>query len=280
MRNNRIFSFSIIILAYALALVAGIVVFQSIDANLWVRVLVADIVATLVIYLFSVIFKNASIYDPYWSVQPIIILGLLMTVYKPGIGFILLFIIVLVWGVRLTVNWIRTFSDLTKQDWRYDYYQEKGKGFYPLINLFGIHLFPTIIVFACILPAIYYLPSSGEATFYTFIGLVICLLGIALEHFSDIQMHSFKKQRRDSSQIIRVGLWKYSRHPNYLGEILMWWGVYVMSLAGGFSMWYLGLGALLNTLMFIYISIPLAEKHMAKYKTDFLAYKKQVRKLI
>jgi steroid 5-alpha reductase family enzyme len=79
---------------------------------------------------------------------------------------------------------------------------------------------------------------------------------------------------------MRQGLWKYCRHPNYFGEILMWWGIFIMMMSSVPYMFYLLAGPLANTLMFVFISIPMAEKRLAGYKTDFDEYVKQTRVLI
>ena len=93
------------------------------------------------------------------------------------------------------------------------------------------------------------------------------------------------KQSRAASFIavafvyIRAGLWKYSRHPNYLGEILMWWGVDLAVVAAATNVWYLAAGALANTLLFFVVSIPMADKRQSR-KEGFDAYKKQTRMLL
>ena len=85
---------------------------------------------------------------------------------------------------------------------------------------------------------------------------------------------------QSKKEIIRVGLWKYSRHPNYLGEIIFWYGVALVLILPSYNFWYLGLGAILNTLLFLFISIPLAENHMKTYKPGFDEYKKKTRMLL
>ena len=90
-------------------------------------------------------------------------------------------------------------------------------------------------------------------------------------------MHKFRKE--NIGGFIRVGLWKYSRHPNYLGEILVWWGVAICSVILIPSKWYLITGAIANTLLFLFISIPMAEKRQSR-KPGYYEYKKQTRILL
>ena len=112
----------------------------------------------------------------------------------------------------------------------------------------------------------------------------VCLIFIALSFASaivqgiaDIQMHKFRAS--GTGGFIRTGLWKRGRHPNYACEILMWWGIGLASVAAlGRQSWYLLVGALLNTLMFLFISIPMADKRQAR-KPGFEEYKKETRLL-
>ena len=90
-------------------------------------------------------------------------------------------------------------------------------------------------------------------------------------------MHKFRNRRTGS--FIRVGLWKYSRHPNYLGEIIMWWGVALSVIFAATNAFYLAAGALANTLLFFTVSIPLADGRQSR-KEGFDEYKKETRMLL
>jgi steroid 5-alpha reductase family enzyme len=196
-----------------------------------------------------------------------------------GAGGVLLLAAVLFWGVRLTANWAYTFKNFTVQDWRYDMLKGKSGRFYFFVSLFGIHLFPTVVVFLCLIPAFYYIENGAPVNPAALCGFALCVLGTSLSLVSDCELHGFRRVS-GKNEIIRSGLWKYSRHPNYLGEITMWWGVFVFSLAVSPFRWYLPAGAAANTLMFVFISIPMAEKHMETYKKDFGEYKKETGMLL
>lgn len=271
--KNKVTSILIIAVIYVLATIVGVITFNNLDFDWMINLLIADVVATIVVFIFSLVFKNASVYDPYWSVQPIVILALLVD--EINLTVILTLAVVFLWAVRLTVNWAYTFKNMYHQDWRYTMLKEKTKKFYPVINLLGIHLVPTLIVYGCTLPAAYLVVSAHQPGF----GLafyLISLIAVILELVSDIQMHKYRKNR--TTPFIRNGLWKYSRHPNYLGEILMWWGVALVALALT-DMWLAIGGAVLNTLLFLFVSIPMADKRQSQ-KEGFLDYKKQTRMLL
>lgn len=277
---NRPLSFLIIALCYIAAAGLAVVVYKQLSLAPWLALLIADLSATLFIWVMSLIFRNASVYDPYWSVQPVVILGLVLIGQQFALESFLLYLVIAFWGFRLTGNWVITFPGLHAQDWRYDQLKDQSGRFFPLVNLFGIQLMPTLIVYACLLPAFYYLMNGGGFTTLTMVGLLVSFGGAALELASDAQMLLFRRQSSDRSRLIRFGLWKHSRHPNYLGEIMMWWGVYLVLLSVYPGLWFLGIGALVNTLLFLFISIPLAEKHLSTYKTGFTEYKQCTRMLL
>jgi len=181
------------------------------------------------------------------------------------------------WGVRLTANWAYTFHGLDHQDWRYTMLKEKTGVFYPLINFIGIHMVPTLIVYGCTVPAVYLFLNPAETNWGSFAGFFISVCAVILQGTADIQMHRFRKNRIGG--FIRTGLWKYSRHPNYLGEILMWWGVGLGAVAVFPQKWYLLAGAAANTLLFLVVSIPMADGRQSK-KAGFAEYKKQTRMLL
>ena len=98
-----------------------------------------------------------------------------------------------------------------------------------------------------------------------------------MQGVADMQMHKYRKHRNGA--FIRVGLWKYSRHPNYLGEILMWWGIGLSVVRAMLRVWYLLAGAVANTVLFFAVSIPMADKRQSR-KEGFEDYKKQTRMLL
>ena len=277
LKENRGMSFLILTVVYILATAVGIWTYGVLSLPWWLALLVADTAATVFTFLFSLLLDNASVYDPYWSVQPpVILLAFALGKDLTFLGVCLLFVVSF-WAVRLTANWAYTFGDLTHQDWRYTMLKEKTGMCYPIVNFVGIHMVPTLVVYGCVLPAVFALREGLGAN----VGSILCLclsLGAAImQGIADIEMHTFQKHR--DSTFIRRGLWKYSRHPNYLGEILMWWGIGLSVVLASPNNWYLLAGAVANTLLFLFVSIPLAEGKQAK-KEGYVQYKKETRMLL
>ena len=274
---SRSASFGIIGFVYVLASLAGIFVYRWAPGSWLLKLLIADVAATVFTFLFSLIFRNASVYDPYWSVQPIVILVALAIGKELTPLRILLLCTVFIWGLRLTINWAYTFHGLGHQDWRYTMLQEKTGFFYPLINFTGIHMVPTLIVYGCTLPAAYALLNDAAWNWLSLLGILLSLAAVTLQGTADVQMHRFRK--RKAGGFIREGLWKHSRHPNYLGEILMWWGIALAVFCAFPNQLWLLAGTTANSLLFLIVSIPMADKRQSK-KAGFAAYKKATRMLL
>ena len=268
----------IYIFAFGVGLASYFLFAKFID-NVLINLFISDIIATIFIWIIGLLFKTASIYDPYWSIQTVAIYIPLQIIYGFNLGNIILLLLILFWAIRLTGNFIKTFNDISYLDWRYRSIQIKTKKWYPLVSLLGIHLVPTVIVYAASLPAFIYVIKQINFDYLNIIGGVVMIVGVLLELFADLNMHKFKRIRTDRSQIINIGLWKYSRHPNYLGEITFWYGVAMYLIFPNISYYYIVIGAILNTLLFLFISIPLAENHMKTYKPNFIEYKKRTRML-
>ena len=281
--SKKIKGLLILLIAYLGAFAIGYASFLLLEdyvSVIW-NLLISDVVATIYIWVVGIFYKTASIYDPYWSVQTVVIFVCLMIGYKTfNLGSILYLSGLLFWAVRLTYNFIYGFNDISYIDWRYAQIKEKTGKLYQLVSLLGIHLVPTFVVFFASVPSFLYIINGQDFSLLQLIGLAIMILGTLLELVSDKNMATFKNVRTSKDEIINVGLWKYSRHPNYLGEILFWYGVALVFILNNLNLWFVIIGAILNTMLFLFISIPLAENHLKSYKKGFDEYKKKTRMLL
>ena len=276
-KESKTLSILLIASIYIMAAALGLGVYMLMPFAFWAKLLIADIACTVFVFIFSMIFKNASVYDPYWSVQPIVIVVFFACGHMITLPSLLLLISIIYWGIRLTGNWAYTFGGLKHQDWRYTKFENESGKIYPLINLAGIHLMPTLIVYLCTLPAVFVIRNELSANAGSVIGMAVCIGAATLQLFSDVQMQKYRKSGENG--LIRTGLWKYARLPNYLGEILMWWGVGIQAVSVMPDHWYLLAGALANTIMFFTVSIPLADKRQSQ-KPGYAEYKAATRNLL
>ena len=245
-------------------------------------IFISNTISTIVIWFIGFLIDTASAYDPYWSVQtPVIYICLLIKYKNLNVGNLIYLQLILFWAIRLTYNYTKTFHDITYIDWRYEQIRETTGKFYQIINLLGICLVPTIIVYAASIPSFLFVIDNLNIEYIQFIGFIVILMSVIIEMKADIDIHEFKKIRTNRNEIIRIGLWKYSRHPNYFGEICFWYGIAMVYIFCDFiKNWYYIFGAVLVNALFLGISIPLAEKNLRKYKEGFDEYKKNTSMLI
>lgn len=239
-----------------------------------------DIIATLVVWAFGLVFRNASLYDPYWSVIPIVMTVFFTYEASYFNPLSMLFIVVIaIWGLRLTVNWIVDWPGLKHQDWRYTMLKEKCPKLYFFTNLIGINMVPTGVVFAAMVPMFFAIQSGDSINVLTIAGAVVCVGAAFLQLLVDGQMRRFRKGD-NKGKVMQSGLWKYSRHPNYFGEIAFWWGIYIMQYSVLPRRWYLIAGPVLMTFLFLFISIPMMKNKLLKSKKGYARYVKTTSMLI
>ena len=280
---------------YLLATIVAITVFYAmkngpiLDHSATVKPLlslfVADVVATIIVWAFGLLYENVSVYDPYWSVFPPV--AFLLWAFYTGVWslpVILLLIASWFWGWRLTRNWVITFKGIGHEDWRYTKYRSLHPVLFHLINFFGLNMVPTLVVFAAMLPGLklYENPLSFKFTSAVsfgllFLGFVICLIAPTIQLIADKQSHDFRAAH--PGEVCNVGLWKHGRHPNYFGEILFWWGIWIMYVPFGGIDWFI-LGPIAMTALFLGISIPLMEQRQLANKPGYAEYRRQTRILI
>lgn len=275
---NKTKSLIIITFIYIFALGVSYPLAFLITNNIVLKLFLMDIFATLIVYIFSVIFKNTSVYDPYWSFVPwILIIIAMIEVRNFTTPIIILLIAFSFWSWRLTINWIKTFKDMSVEDWRYAKYRNAYKRpIFEIINLVGLQYMPTLIVFAGLWPFIKLVEQGSN--YFSIIGAVIIVSGTLLELFADHQMHTFLKETVEK-KTCQKGLWNYSRHPNYLGEIMIWFGLAIPHIIQYPTQWYVDIGCILMFLMFNFISIPLMEKRQIKRRPDYKNYRKTTSRL-
>ena len=273
--KKKVIGLLILLAIYLIASGIGVGLFFLLEGkmDILLNVLVCDVIATIFVWATGLIFKTASVYDPYWSLQTFVIyLGLLFYYQNFTLFTIIPLVAIAIYSIRLTVNFTLGFHDLTYVDWRYKMLASKSGKLFQLVNLFGICMFPTLVVYSCSIPLMVYASPMVNHGYLDFIGSAIILGGTLLELITDIQMKKFIKVRTDRGQVINIGLWKYSRHPNYLGEISIWFGVFLVLFPSNVSLYYYVFGAVINLLMFIFISIPMEENHMKEYKPAINEY--------
>ena len=267
--------------AYLAAVLVAYLVAQEISGSPLMRAFWADIAATLVIFGFSRRFGNSSFYDAYWSVAPpLLFVYWMLQAGQADLRSLLLFLLVFAWAVRLTYNWAEGWQGLEHQDWRYVDLEAKTGRWYPLVDLLGIQLLPTLLVFLGCLPLYHVVSAPGSPLGIWDVAWILVGGGsLYLEFRADNVLRGFRRQPAPPGTVLTADVWGWCRHPNYLGELGFWLS---LGMAG-----YVADESLLNAVgfvamvcLFVFISIPMIEKRQLASKPDYLEYKRRVFSLL
>lgn len=226
-------------------------------------------------FLLSVIKKRNDVADIAWGLGFVLMAwtSYALSESKGENGFIAS-ILVTIWGVRLSWH-IFLRNRHKKEDYRYQSWRQQwGKWFYlrsylQVFFLQGVLLF---IIAQGIIVANQVI--SPQILPLTIIGTFIWIFGFGFESIADWQLANFIKQPQNKGQLIQSGLWRYSRHPNYFGEVIMWFGIWLVAISDLNNFWSI-ISPLTITFLITQVSgIPLTEKHMQK-KPGFAKYSRQ-----
>jgi len=284
-RWSRSASFAWVAAAYATAFAVAWVTLLFVPEELgsfW-SVAIADVAATFVVFAFSRGLECSSTYDAYWSVAPIVIVFYWVFQAQQGVNPIragaVLFLVTW-WGGRLTYNWARSWPGLHHIDWRYEATRQKAPRLWLLSDLFGIHLFPTVEVLLALSGAwVALTQQSRSLSWLDLVALVVTAGAITIETIADQQLLAFSRVKRPG-EIMKTGLWAYSRHPNYFGELSFWWGLYLFGLAADPTRLWTIIGPLMMSGMFLGVSIPWMDRRSCERRPEYAEHMKRVSALV
>jgi len=276
-RDGRVLGVAVSAFTYLLALgVAWGVVASTGLVHPLAQIGLGTFVATLVVFGCSMLVDNSSMYDPYWSLQPlaIVVYYLVTMASGPSTRQVVVAVLVFLYALRLTSNFYRDWPGLTHEDFRYREFRCRCGRLYWPVSLVGIHLFPTLMVYLGCLPLYGVMTGNGAGFGWLDIrGIVVMLGAVGLAFVAEEQMRVFRRDPTNKGKSIGSGLWAISRHPNYLGEISTWWGLLLSGLAAGLEWWWTALGALAITLMFVFVSVPMMERRALATRSGYREYR-------
>lgn len=224
-------------------------------------------------FMVSLVKKRNDIADIAWGLGFIMLtlLSFWARDYESGLRGALVGTLVGVWGLRLAYHIYKRNKGKT-EDYRYlAWRQEWGKWFY-IRSYFQVYILQGVLLLLIVLPVLVINKNvENSIGILDGVGLIIWIIGFVFESVGDRQLAVFIKNQQNKGKLMKEGLWKYTRHPNYFGEVTMWWGIWIISLSAD-MVWFSILGPLTITILILKISgIPLLEKKM-KENPDFAEY--------
>ncbi len=225
-------------------------------------------------FVLSLVKRRNDIADIAWGLGFILLAWSGLYLANTSTRGILVNLLITIWGTRLAWHIFR--RNLNKQeDYRYaTWRKEWGKWFF-FRSYFQVYLLQGLFLYLIIQPVIFIHSQANISLGITdLIGLVIWIIGFYFEAKGDSQLKAFVSDPANKEKLLETGLWKYTRHPNYFGEVTQWWGLFVIALAVPGALFTI-IGPVVITVLILFVSgVPLLEKKYAG-RPDFEDYKKR-----
>jgi len=224
-----------------------------------------------VLWLISLPLRNASIVDVFWGVGFVIIAWVTTFVAKPtSPRGMLTCVLTSLWGLRLAgyLGW----RNLGKgEDHRYRAMRERFGHRFPLTSLFAVFWLQGFIMWLVAFPIQTVPFGVAQLGWIDGIGVTVWLVGWLFESVGDLQLARFKMNPNHRGKVMDRGLWRYTRHPNYFGDFLVWWGLYLIA-AGGGAWWTIFSPILMSVLLLRVSGVTLLEHSLAKNRPGYADY--------
>lgn len=218
--------------------------------------------------------NNNAVVDIAWGLGFVLVAWFTFIFSSYSLINIIITLLISLWGLRLGYY-------LFKRNWNksedYRYVNMRKNWFkYPRLQAYlKVYMLQMVLMFAVSLPVIFINNTSNinNINLISYLGVFVWIVGYFFEVLGDYQLRKFVSKQENKGKIMKSGLWKYTRHPNYFGEATMWWGIYI--LAFSVKGYYTIISPLLITYLLLFVSgVPLLEK---KYKNnlEFIEYAKE-----
>jgi steroid 5-alpha reductase family enzyme len=244
----------------------------GVSADILLTAAAAIAVLMLSVWVVSVIVRDASIVDLVWGAGFVMVAW--VTVWRrggPDPRALLVAALTTLWGLRL--SGYLTWRNLGKgEDFRYQAMRRRHGDRFALVSLGTVFGLQGLLMWLVSLPV--QAASGSPLTVLDWIGVAVWLVGISFETIGDVQLAGFKADPANAGKVLDTGLWRYTRHPNYFGDFLVWWGLYVVAAAGG--AWWTVIGPLvMSALLIRYSGAGLLEKTIGTRRPGYEEYTKR-----
>ena len=225
-------------------------------------------------WLISLRYRNVTIVDSLWGLGFVLIAWITFLLSEGFIGRrLLIVVLVSLWGIRLSVF-------LSRRNWgagedpRYGEWRKKSGERFWLVSLFKVFLLQAIFlwVISLVLQIGQLSSTPDRFTWLDMLGVFIWGAGFFFEAVGDWQLARFKADPSTKGRVMDQGLWAYTRHPNYFGEFLIWWGFFVITLSTPNSWWTIISPLIVTAVLLKMTGIPLTESTIVKTRPGYKDY--------
>ncbi len=239
--------------------------------------LIAVLFMMFVGWLISLFYRNVTIVDSLWGLGFVCITWI---TFFLGDGFFyrrfLLAVLVSLWGLRLCLylshrNWGKG------EDPRYGTWRKKSGDQFWLISLFKVFILQALFMWfiSIVIQTGQLAPSPTALGWLDIVGTIAWTIGFVFEAVGDWQLARFKSDPTNKGRVLDTGLWAYTRHPNYFGEFLIWWGIYIITLSNSGNWWTIFSPIIVTTVLLKMTGIPLTESMLVEKRPGYADYIKR-----
>lgn len=239
----------------------------------------AILVCVVLLWMLSVRIRDASIVDLFWGPGFAMVAWVsFLSQPDPASRSMLLPILATLWGGRLGIYLAR--RNLGKgEDYRYQTMRrQQGPLFWlkSLLTVFGIQ---GLLMWVISMPLQLAQRSAGEdsslASVLVALGIVLFAIGLTFEAVGDAQLAAFKADPSNRGKVIDKGLWYYTRHPNYFGDALLWWGLFTIAIGQGAPLWTFISPLVMTGLLLKVSGVALLEQTITERRPAYRAYQER-----
>ena len=242
-------------------------------AEIWLYGFLFALLPLVVLWVVSVILKNVSIIDAYWGMGFVVLAGYYLYItgnYNPQT--LLVTGLLTIWGLRLSLYLLwRNWGE--GEDYRYQQFrQDYGPDRYWWFSFFQVFLLQGVLISIVSLPvlATFLYSDSVVLSSVDFLIALLWFIGFFFEAVGDYQLTMFRK-RSTGKEVVNTGLWRYTRHPNYFGNAVIWWSFGLFGLING--SYFTLIGPLIMTLLLLKVSgVSMLERTLVKTKPKYQEY--------
>jgi steroid 5-alpha reductase family enzyme len=243
----------------------------SFDLGLWISVLQVLLVAATITWLVSLPMRNVAIVDSLWSLMFVaagVVYALASDPRAPRLSLVLWLLVV--WALRLSI-YITARGIGKGEGPRYHAIRARNEPGFAWKSLYLVFWLQALLAWIISLPLLGAFASNRPLGLLDWLGAALWLVGFVFEAVGDWQLARFKRDPANAGQVMNRGLWRYTRHPNYFGELCIWWGFWLIALSAG--AWWAIAGPLLISFLLLKVSgVTLLEKDIGNRRPRYADY--------
>lgn len=241
------------------------------DFSLYLLALVCVVVTAVASWIYSVRRQDVSIVDSLWSLMILIcLLVYLAGLTVDGPRSIPVLVLLAIWALRLSAH-VTMRNHGQAEDRRYQVIRRNNEPNFAMKSIYIVFLLQAFLAWVISLPALAAVSSQAVLGPLDYTGFALWLCGMFFQTVGDFQLNRFLRDPNNRGQVLDTGLWRYTRHPNYFGEALVWWGFYLFALSAG--AWWSIISPLLMTFLLLRVSgVALLEKDIRERRPGYLEY--------